>query len=464
MTTPIPAAAHAAASTRPAGRALPRVRGRAANLVAPMTWDPIRISLAVLMLVSISRIHQQIPQLAIFRPGITLTALSLALAIGNPRSVRMADLFASWPVRRAFWFFGLTCVGALFGLSIGSSRTFMMEHFIPNFVFFALIVVSVRGVGDLRMLIGGYTVALGILVFLSLFVWESRSFDNFERMYSPNMYDANDLGAVFAAGIPLALWFAQTSGAWGRTLGYLVAIGSPASIALTGSRGGFLALVATGLGLLVMMPNATWTRRIAGVVFAIVAMAIVAPEGYLTKMNSILNPTEDYNIQSETGRVAIWGRGLLVLRDRPLTGVGVGNFVRAQWEHPTLSATGTQIRPMSAHNTFLQALVDNGIPAFLVFVSIVGGGIFGMARIRRRLPKAWMRTSAESRMLYMGASYLPAAFFGWAVAAFFVSHAYLPPFYVLAALLGSTLLLMKRLTAMPRGAHAGRPATSRIAP
>jgi O-antigen ligase len=340
--------------------------------------------------------------------------------------------------------FAIAVVTAPLGLSVGGSVKYMLEHFIPNLVYFGLLVVAVRHAGDLRLIVGAYVLSLGILVYLSLFVWEFMTFNGFQRMHSPNMYDANDLGAVFAAGMPLCLLLAQTSKGWSRWLGYGVAAGAPATIAMTGSRGGFLALLVTGIGLLVMMPKVTWRQRIGVIVTAVLVMALAAPEGYLSKMNTIVNADEDYNLTDEVGRVAIWKRGLGYLAPRPLNGVGIGNFVRAQWENPGISANGEGIRAMSAHNTFLQLGVELGIPAFLVYISILVGGTIGLARIRARLPRSWLEESAQRRFIYMACSYLPVSFAGWAAGAFFVSHAYLPPYYILIAYMAGTLILLRR--------------------
>jgi hypothetical protein len=175
-----------------------------------------------------------------------------------------------------------------------------------------------------------------------------------------------------------------------------------------------------------------------------VVMGVAAPEGYLSKMNTIVNPEEDYNLTDEVGRVAIWKRGLGYLAPRPLTGVGIGNFVRAQWENPGIAANGEGIRAMSAHNTFLQLGVELGVPAFLLYISILVGGTIGLARIRRSLPRSWLEESAERRFIYMACSYLPVSFAGWAAGAFFVSHAYLPPYYILIAYMGGTLILLRQ--------------------
>lgn len=430
-------------------------------LVAPVAWDPIRFSLGALMLVSIAGIHRIVPILAVFRPGLLLTAVALGCAVALPKTVNVKDFFATAPARRVRLLLIITLVGAPLGLSLGSSMKFFLETYLPNLVFFGLLVVAVRNAGDLRFLIGSYVTSMLILVYMSIFVWEMRTFGGFNRVNSTVMYDANDLGAIFALGMPLALLLGQTSRGWVRWLSFLTAAGGPAAIALAGSRGGFLSLLATGVTLLIMLPKVTLMRRIQVVAVAATMVALVAPPGYLKQMQTITNPGADYNVTSETGRVEIWKRGLRNLAPRPITGVGLNNFVRAQWERQEFTERGAPIQAMSPHNTFLQVAVDLGVPALFVFLSIVGGGVFGLARIRSRLPVSWLQESPTRRFIYLACSYIPVSYVGWSVGAFFVSHAYLVPFYALTAFTAGVLVLLRHET---RGAAHRTPTKGRRFP
>lgn len=444
--TPALAPARAPVPARRAGAPgrVARRAGAPRTLVAPLTWDPIRISLAALMLFSIARIQEALPILGVFRPGLLLTAVCLFLALALPKAVRGRNLRASLPMRRVLLFFGLTLLTALLSPGPGGSLKFVLEVLAPTIVFAGLVAVAARDVGDLRTIIGSYVLSMAFLNYQAMFVWEFQTFNGFQRLASTSMYDANDLGALFAAGLPLAVLFAQSSGAQGKLLGFAVAIFTPATVAMTGSRGGFLGLLATGLGLILAVPRIGAFKRLMLVVLPAIAVALAAPPGYLQKMGTILNPQEDYNVTDEAGRIAIWKRGLGYLAERPLNGVGPGNFIRAQWANPLQTATGAPVRAMASHNSFIQIGVENGVPAFLVWVSIFWLGTVGLWRLRRRLPASWLRESPRRRYLYLSTCYLPVAFFGWGVGAFFVSHGYLVPYYMLAALAGATYVMVRQ--------------------
>lgn len=431
------------AGTPPSGKLRRSARSDRA-LIAPLRWDTVRIALAILTLLSISRIQEEIPLIAVFRPGPLLTALCLVLAIAKPRTVRWSEITRSKPARIVMLLFAVLVALIPLGLSVGASATYVLDRFLATMIFFVLIVIAIRDIGDLRFLIGSYVISLIILAYSGFFLWQTTYFNGFARVGSSGMYDANDLAPLFGAGLPMALLFAQTSGRIGRWLGYTAALCTPALIAITGSRGGFLALIATGLGLLVMTPGMTAVRRFGIVALASVVMAVAAPPGYIAKMGTIFDQEGDYNFTEQTGRIAIWKRGLGYLAEHPLTGVGIGNYGRAQWENPVYTETGAQLPVQAPHNTFLEVLVELGIPAAALWMSVLWIGSVGLTRLRNRLPKRWMKESAERRFLYLACSYLPVSIFGWSVGAFFVSHAYLAPYYLLAAFVGTVLVMTHR--------------------
>ncbi len=463
MTVDLASRPTALAGVPPAPPARPTAGARrgAKGLVGALPWDTIRMALGFLTLITVSRIQEEVQLIAIIPWGPLLTLLCLVLAVTQPKTVRWADLTKSPIARRVMVFFGLMCLFAPFGLSIGASGTYILNRFLSTMIYFALIIIAVRHIGDLRFLIGSYVVSMLILIYSGFFLWETTTFNGFDRVGSSGMYDANDLAPIFGAGLPLALLFAQTSGKWGKALGYGVALGTPALIALTGSRGGFLSLLATCLGLLFAVPGISFFKRIGIVVAATIAMAIVAPAGYIQKMGTIFDSKNDYNFTDDSGRLAIWKRGMGFVREHPLTGVGIGNFARAQWEKPSFSITGAQLPTMAPHNTFLEVTAELGIPAFLVFVSVVLTGIVAPLQMRRRLPKRWMKETADRRFLYLAACYFPVTFFGWAVGAFFVSHAYLAPFYLMAAFLATALVLTKKELRLAKAEAAQRQAGQR---
>lgn len=61
-----------------------------------------------------------------------------------------------------------------------------------------------------------------------------------------------------------------------------------------------------------------------------------------------------------------------------------------------------------------------------------------MRALSKRLPRHWQTGDFEARFLYYAPRYLLICVVGFAVTSFFVSHAYLDPIYILAALMAGT--------------------------
>jgi O-antigen ligase len=220
-------------------------------------------------------------------------------------------------------------------------------------------------------------------------------------------------------------------------------VGIGMSAALSGSRGTFLGLIAVVFTLLFSLRQVSVAKRVGFVVTIVVALVLVAPPGYWDQMNTLKEPTEDYNWDSNYGRRKVWLRGLEYMWSNPLTGVGINNFRMAEGliSDPAINFSGNigeRIKWSAAHNSFIQVGSEMGVQGLIVWSSLILGGLVGMQRLRRRLPDVWARGDPEQRFLYAATMYLPVSLVGFTVTASFVSFAYIDPIYVLSAYLAGT--------------------------
>lgn len=407
---------------------------------------PLRLAIAGLMLITVSRAHDYLGIVGAMRPGLLFFGGALVCLALLPHRARFQNLWEEWPSRAMIALVIVACLSALTGLSITASGAFMLESFSRLLSFFGLLVVVIRSVNDLRFLTATYVVSLTVLVFIVIFVAGVSSFDGYQRIGETAMYDGNDLGVVFLVGLPLALLMAQSGGRVARWLGWLTLVGTLACILLTASRGAFLGLLATAGALLVLIPRVSIGARLAIPVIATAFILVAAPEGYWDKMSTILNPGEDYNLTSDTGRMAIWTRGMGYVAAYPVFGVGPDNFIRAGWEISDVarSTVARGLRNQAPHNTFLQVWAELGTVGLAVWLTVLVGGIVAPIRLRSRMPRYWLKGTPDQRFLYLSASYLPASFVAFATTTFFVSHAYTGMFYIFAAFLSGFLLLVRR--------------------
>lgn len=432
---PVTTCAAAARQPLPAGAGLlPRTRSRQTLRVA---MDPLHASLVLLMIMSISRVHQQFPFIAVARPALVLVAFSLLYALLNPRLLSEKALFQTWPPRVLAGFALVACLSVPFGISPGASGSFILQLYAPVLVFAALLVVATRKAGDLYALIWSFVIGGGVLAFFANFVFRLSVANGQARLGDMYMYDANDAGLVLAVCIPLTLLTLHTSGWKGKVLSLLFLYWEWVAIARTGSRGAFVGVIAVGVGLMLFADSIPLLKRLSILAGATVVLLVAAPQGYWKQMQSITSPTEDYNWTAKDGRKQVAKRGLHYMLDYPVTGIGIGNFPRAEGTISDKARNWTPsdagIRWSAAHNSHIEAGAELGIPGLILWIVMLVGGVVGPLRLRKKLPRSWRRGTQEQRFIYAATGYLPISMLGFIVSSTFVSFAYLDPVYVLLA-------------------------------
>jgi O-antigen ligase len=176
-------------------------------------------------------------------------------------------------------------------------------------------------------------------------------------------------------------------------------------------------------------------KRVLMVVVAAVALAIGAPPGYWQQMQTLTNPTGDYNYSAINGRRALVKRGIGYMKQYPVFGLGINNFSRAECtiSSKVAEAGSGPLRCTPPHNSLIQAGAELGTVGLTAWAGLIIGGVIAMLRLRRRLPAAWRRGTDTQRFLYHGSGFLALGMIGFAIPALFVSFAWMDPLYILAA-------------------------------
>ncbi len=427
--------------------------------------DPLRIALFVLTVLTISRVHQHYPILASLRPALLLVAASIGYACLNPAYLTRANVLRLWPIRLVITLAILACGSVAFGISLGGSALFILDSYVKTLAYAFLIALSIRHVRDLYTFVWAYVVSCGILAYFSLFVFGiANAGTHVARLHNLYTYDSNDLGVVMMVGLPLTLLLLTVDRGAKRWLLLAILAGIAATMARSGSRGGFLGFVAVGFAALILVKNVSAVRRLAVLAAAAAALAAGAPAGYWKQMSTILEPTEDYNFTDIDGRKAVMQRGVAYMAQYPVFGLGIDNFARAECSiSPKLASLRPNgpMRCTAPHNSYVQAGAELGVPGLLVWVSLVLVGMFGPARLRRRIPASWRGGTDSERFLYAATSFFAVAMIGFSVTAFFVSFAWMDPIYLLAAFL--TGLCVAVQAQREASGHGGRrPSSPRV--
>ena len=222
--------------------------------------------------------------------------------------------------------------------------------------------------------------------------------------------DPNDLGLLFVATLPMAIYLSGRGGMLGlaRLFWWAIAGLLLYGIFLTNSRGAMLAVGA-------MVGVWLWLRR--GLVIA----GIVSGAGLAAMM---MLPTRlqelDAGEESAAGRIDAWYVGIHLFTSQPLFGVGAGQF--------------TEHNYLTAHNSFVLALAETGFVGFTIWLGLVSYCFRMMYAIVRYKPVAGSEAESEiwSTENKLGMTLL-LSLSGMFTAAFFLSRTYTIVLYLIAA-------------------------------
>ena len=173
------------------------------------------------------------------------------------------------------------------------------------------------------------------------------------------------------------------------------------AIMFTYSRGAVLAAVLTLLFLgLILKRKYFWP--VLAVVFVFIILAFSLP---VLKERYTENLPNDFSLERQEGRVYIWSKALLIIRDNPVFGVGQGGFGKAYLKYLPPDSPWWRKYP-HAHNDYLQIMAISGIPGLFIF-----GGLWVI--VFRLLWRGYYRSdfSDEKRRLCLAALLGSAAFF-----------------------------------------------------
>lgn len=388
-------------------------------------------SATVLALGMISVVAVRLPELsgivASARPVIIATLIALWWLAFKTTYQQRKEVFSSLSTK-------LVCAYLLFVLAsvpfaVYSAGTFAILKALLAPVLMFLTIQFVRPhIHNLERLQRSLVIASAVYATYALIAGDNSS----GRLKAGGMYDPNDMASLMAIALVLGLGLIAHSASLLSRLAviYSIVVLGLAAVA-TGSRGGLVGLIA---GVIVFMLGLKGTKRLAVLLGSIPIAVVVwsaAPEGAKVRLSSLMSLENDYNQTSDSGRRAIWERGLVHFAENPLVGVGPGNFSVAEGLH--FEARGKAGKWLTAHNTYIQVLAEQGL---------VGAGVFFTLLIisARSAFNLW-REKVQLKHHPHRPEYM-AAMAVYLTTAVFLSQAYFPALF---ALLGLVALASRTL-------------------
>ena len=375
--------------------------------------------LGAYVLIVLARVPELFPALAPLQLGKVTFLLGMAAALAT-RPHRLVTLWRDIPFGPPLLLLAFVAVcGIPFSVWRGGALT-DLQSFVKTLCGFLLVVaLAERGREHVLRLF----ILASVAVLAGLLVVDTGT----GRLHVSSSYDPNDMALLFVVFLPIVTAEAMCANStlirlcsWGAAACSLV------GIALTQSRGGLLALAAVAAHALVISKRQRWL--LVPLLALGAAIIMHTADDSLWSRFQDLRSQEDYNYSSDDGRLTIWKEGLWLFAQRPLLGVGIGQFSTG------LAMFGNGLYK-TAHNSFLQLGAELGIVGFLAFLTVLWRAfrIALAGRVSPLLPSG-IRHSA-----------LLLALTGYCTGGFFLSQAYGNILYTLLALSAVTLLERRRL-------------------
>jgi len=441
-----------------AGRAAPSITLRAQSGRRRVTS---LVSIAMLLtLVSLGRAHELFGPTASLPVGKILLPIGLLLLATRPDFRKRMLALGTMQGRFLQLFLLAMVVSVPFSLWVGGSVQTLMDFVTAKLPFIVILIGTGASEEEIDWLLRG--VILSVVLFGVVIVAGGGSTEE-GRVVAGSTYDSNEIAMMAVVSIPFSLRLVVDKALPWRGIG-LAGFGAALLLVLqSGSRGGALAVGAVVLSYLFLFRKTISGWMKAALVGAICLGVALAPGVFLSRIATLGSISQDYNVTDEVGRVQIWKRGIGYFMHRPLTGVGVGQFPTAEGQSGnSLVAAGEGFKWSTAHNSFILAAAELGLPGIIGFLGLFLP-IFSLARRVRR--RARLDRSVAS-LAGLGET-LAVATVAFMVAGFFLSGTYDPVAMTLASLLISYAAVVTHFAKGPAGpdqaAHPARQELSRHA-
>jgi len=346
----------------------------------------------------------------------------------HPQFTFVLIAFLSWAVLSSYW---AEAPGRAYDTS---------WRYFQNMILFLIVYTAIRHRSHVKWLgwswLGGATFAT-IPAILNPPQYE----DDLTTRISGTIGDPNELAALLVAGTAFAVALSVVSK--GNPLARIAAMGAVFlflfGIFYTVSRGGMIALAVSIVAACLMSGRYRVQATIVGVLTALFVVF------YFSTLAGVDARDRITTVQGGSGRTDIWTVGWRMVEDKPVTGVGSGNF-NVSSIHYLLVSPGAIERdefivdhPKVAHNSYLQVLAELGVVGLTLFLSIIGFAMHCALKAAR-----WFGRVGDTQMEIVARASV-VALVGILAADFFITEQYGKQLWLLLGL-GPALLGVARRT------------------
>jgi hypothetical protein len=267
--------------------------------------------------------------------------------------------------------------------------------------------------------------------------------------------DSNTLGMHAATAVVAGAMLIFVKRDWRR---YAALVSVPLilnTVVLTGSRGAFLALFMGGVAIFVLRPKENMRLFYSLAFLGILGFGIVASDEFWARMKTMeaaVNKEETLDNSAE-GRIVQMKAGIHMFAAHPL-GVGHRGFATLSPQYLDkiyLTESGGR----SSHNTFISALVEQGLPGAIMY-SLIWLWVLKTCLIARQWAKA-RRPLLDVVVMAATCAGLIVVFIGGQFADFLKAEVMVWLLALLAGLKLTPIVAPEHLAARPAGARRAAP-------
>ncbi|MEZ5850084.1 MAG: O-antigen ligase family protein [Hyphomicrobiaceae bacterium] len=401
----------------------------------------------IFIIFSFFRIHEAFPALNPLRIPSLVAMPTLVVLSWHILLSREINLFWSRELKLLSVFFGLTTVGVAFAINRPMAMTYWTATYWKIFIMTLAIAWLVRRPKDFALAARSFIIAGSAISIVAIsnklagigLVEETRV--TIAREMGSVLGDPNDLSLVLLFPLGFAVSFIVS-----RMSKLDVLIGTLGSglmiwaIICTQSRGGLL-------GILTVSGIVGWrkvrNKALLISVGATAALILFVAMGINKRASG--GAHEEGIDESAMGRIYAWGAAWKMATSRPLTGVGLDNFV-ANYFFYSEHWDGTN---HAVHSTWFNVLSETGFPGIITFISMIIVCLAAAYRACIRLAQARAPPSVQAMALALFASLC-----GFLVAGTFLTQGFTWPIYILLALTAATGRYVREDLAIETGGTA----------
>lgn len=298
------------------------------------------------------------------RPALTIGIIAFVSVMIQNAEYRKVDVYRNPQIKLYLSLVAVMMISIPFAYYRGGAFKYLFTVYVNAIAFFYLFSKIVTTKEKLKDIVFLCCIAALLYSFYSL---TKGALIGENRLKFGGMFDPNDLAYFIISFLPFNFIFLtkeshivkRISCAANIIIGILVII-------MTGSRGGFLALAIILICILHQKSELIdRKRKIQILIIVLIAAPIVISKIDISRLLSITDLSDDYNMSDETGRIQIWKRGLNLMLHNPISGVGVSCFSEAIGVQR--KKEGLMEMWQAPHNSIIQIGTETGIVGMVIY-------------------------------------------------------------------------------------------------